>query len=139
MTPRAGRSHAPGGRSQHDRGVQAWKAAFLAAYTEPLTVGAACRAAGISRQTFRTACATDPDFAREVAHVHATARAHLEMHLTHLALRGSDTALLNRLRDFDPSWRRPTRRRAPPRDGGPMLVTVADLAELAEQDDDRGG
>ena len=44
----------------------------------------------------------------------ATIRAQMEVELTNLAVRGGDTALLSRLREFDPSWRRPGRRRKPP-------------------------
>ena len=93
---------AKGGRSQQDRGAQAWKAKFQAAYARTLNLREAREAAGISRSSYYEALEKDSQFKEDVADTFADSLDRVRAALYQRAIDGSDRAALAILKAYEP-------------------------------------
>ena len=94
----------PGGRSQQNAHVCAWKARFRAVYGHTPKIAVACQLAGISRRTSYDTRKKDPAFALAADHARADAIDRLLEEMTLRARSGSLAMALAILAHSDPSW-----------------------------------
>ena len=94
----------PGGRSQQNAHVCAWKARFRAVYGHTTKIAVACQLAGISRRTSYDTRKKDPAFALAADHARADAIDRLLEEMTLRARSGSLAMALAILAHSDPSW-----------------------------------
>lgn len=94
------------GRSQQDRGSQAWKALFVAHFSEWANVKEACEAAGITTQTFYDSRKKDPAFAETVVQARLDVLGSVESAVLRRALGDSTADALAYLERYDPEWRK---------------------------------